>query len=169
MELNRRGYLAMAGATVASGLAGCSSITGDGGGSGPEYETDQKEEMLLSVDAFPDGWVRNDGLNDNFDAVFANDDESIIVLISVEIGEDAGEAKDSYESSESGFSNTNEIDIGNEAFWSTRNEEIAYTIFRHSNAIGQAAALRESGTEVQPDQSRSQQYARELYEHWQEL
>ena len=58
MELNRRRYLAVAGAMVGGGLAGCSSIAGGGGG--PEYESDQKEEMLLSVDAFPGGWVRND-------------------------------------------------------------------------------------------------------------
>jgi len=58
MELNRRRYLAVAGAMVGGGLAGCSGIPSGSGG--PEYKSDQKEEMLLSVDAFPNGWVRND-------------------------------------------------------------------------------------------------------------
>lgn len=168
-ELDRRQCLTVTGAMLSAGLAGCSSITGGDGGGGPDYETDQKEELLLSAEVFPDGWVRNDEINENFDAVFANEDESIVVLTTVEIGEDSGEAKDAYDSAESGFSNTNEIDIGNKAFWATRNEEIAYTIFRHSNALGQSAALRESGAEIQPDQSRSQEYAREMYQSWQDL
>jgi len=163
MDLNRRRYLAMAGATIAGGLAGCSSITGGG----PEYESDQREGMLLSVDAFPDGWVRK--VNDNFDAMFTNEDESIAVLLAVEIFDEVSGAEDRMETSRAGVSEPTDYPIADEAFWATRNEQIACTIFRHSNAVGQACALRESGIEVVPDQARSQDYAGMMYEHWEDL
>jgi len=168
MKLSRRYYITSMAAIGSIGLSGCSGILGDDS-SGPAYEEEQEEEMLLSVDSFPDGWVRNDAINENFDAVFANEDESIIVLTSVDVGENVSEAKEAMDASESGYSNTNEIDIGDEAFWATRNDQVAYTIFRHSNAVGQVAAARESGAEVVPDQSRSQQYAREMVSHWQDI
>ncbi|MDL0140305.1 hypothetical protein PNP85_12410 [Halobacterium salinarum] len=167
MKQDRRRFLATTAAVGSIGLAGCLGVIS--GSSSPKYESDQKEEMLLSVDAFPSGWKRNDELNENFDGVFMSEDESLVVLLSIEVYEEVGQAKESHETSESGFSDTNEIDIGNEAFWTTRNDEIAYTIFRHSNALGQAAAIQESGVSLQPDQSRSQKYAREMYSHWEEL
>ena len=167
MELNRRRYLVVAGATVGSGLAGCSSIPGGGGG--PEYESDQKEEMLLSVDAFPDGWVRNDEMNENFDAGFTNEDESVLVLIKVEIFDEISEAKDRMETARAGVSDPNDYPIADDAFWATQNDEFAATLFRHSNGVGQSAAVRESGREVVPDQQRSQEYAETMYEHWQDL
>ena len=187
MELNRRRYLTAIGATASAlTLAGCSS-SGNGSGdgpndsnstdtptntptdTGPEYDQGSKEEMLLSVNSFPDGWVRNDDINENFDAVFTNEDESIVVLTTVEIFEDVAGAEDRMETARAGVSEPNDYPIADNAFWATRNEEIACTLFRHSNAVGQACAVRESGSEVVPDQARSQDYATALFEHWQTL
>ena len=79
-SMNRRQYLAGTGTTTTVAIAGCvGSITG--GSSGPEYEDVTKEDLLLDVSSFPDGWVRDDQINDDFDAVFASSDETIIVLL----------------------------------------------------------------------------------------
>lgn len=169
MELTRRRCLTVSGATVLAGLAGCSSITGDGGSSGPDYESGQKEELLLTLDAFPDGWSRDDDLNDNFDAVFLSEDESIIVLVSVEIFDDVAGAEDRIETARAGVSDPNDYPIADEAFWATQNDQFAATMFRDSNAVGQVGAMRESGAEVIPDQTRSQQYAETMYENWEDV
>lgn len=170
MECNRRRYLSTALTTTAGlSLAGCSDILGGDGDGGPQYESEQREAMLLTVDDFPSGWQRNDELNDNFDAIFLNGDGSIVVMTMVEISEEVSAAKDRMENARAGVSDPNEYTIGDDSFWATRNNEIACTIFRHSNAVGQACALRESGAEVVPDQSRSQDYATTMYNQWQEL
>lgn len=165
--MERRKYLATVGATVSGfALAGCSDGNGGDSDSGPEYAQGDKESMLLSVDAFPDGWTRNDEINENFDAVFANEDQSIIVLIKVEIFDEVAGAEDRMETARAGVSEPNDYPIADNAFWATRNDQIACTLFRHSNAVGQACATRESGTEVVPDQSRSQDYAETMFEQW---
>lgn len=162
--MDRRTYLTTMAVTVGSvGFAGCSGMLEE-----PQYEEGSKEDLLLEVDAFPNDWHRDDEINENFDACFTNEDESIIVLLSVEIEEGIEEAEKSFESSKSGFRDPQEIDIGEEAFWDTQNDEVAFTIFRHSNALGQAVAARQSGMDINPDQSRSQKYAREMYDNWQE-
>jgi len=45
--------------------------------------------------------------------------------------------------------------------------EVARCVFRHNNAAGQTAALRESGYDVQPDRTRATQYAEYLFAYWQ--
>lgn len=165
MEKTRRQVLATTATVSAVGLAGCSS----GGSTGPQYETNMKDQMLLSTNAFPDGWERDEDFNENFDVSFFSEDESIIVLISVEIFEDITSAEDRMETSRAGVSEANDYPIADEAFWATRNEELACTLFRHSNAVGQSCATRQSGMDVNPDQARSQDYATEMYEQWGEL
>jgi hypothetical protein len=179
MELNRRRYLTAIGTTASAlALAGCSGGDDSGNGTndgtstetqtntGTEYEQGSKEAMLLSVEAFPDGWTRNDEINQNFDAVFTNGDQSIVVLATVEIFADVAGAEDRIETAQAGVSEPNDYPIADEAFWATRNDQIACTMFRHSNAVGQVCATRESGSGVVPDQSRSQQYAEMLYQEW---
>lgn len=167
IKINRRAYLATATATISgAGLAGCSSSTDSGE---PAYDSSQAEEMLLSVDAFPDGWKRKDELNTDFDRVFISGNQSRAVLLKIDILEKVGKAKENFQASKSEYSDPQNIDIGKEAFWDTQNEEIAYTIFRDSNAIGQVAALQISGAGSKPDKQKSQKYAREMYRHWQAL
>lgn len=164
--MNRRTALTGCGTIIAS-LSGCvGSDGGNGEESGPEYEEGDRDGMVLTIDAFPDGWTRDDDFNENFDASYLSEDESVVVLARVEIEDSVDAAKESFESSESGTRDPQDYDIGDEAFWDTRNDEYAATVFRHSNAVGQVAALRESGTEVVPDQSRSQEYAQKMFEQW---
>lgn len=161
--MRRRAYLS---AVAIAAVAGCSQITGDSGG--PDYEDVERSEFLLEESDFPDEWVRNDQLNDNFDAVFTSEDESIAVLLSIGIHDTVDSAKEDYDSSFESFREPEEMSFADEAFWDTRND-LAFTIYRDSNLLGQAAALRESGVEVQPDQARAQQYSKDMYDHWQSL
>ena len=166
--MNRRQYLTGTAAATTVAIAGCvGSISG--GSSGPKYEDVTKEEMLLDESAFPDGWVRDDQLNDNYDAGFANSDETIIVLLGVQINDDIETAEENFEQSRAGFRDPQDLDIGDEAFWDTRNDQSASTILRDSNVLGESAASRESTGEVIPDQRRSQQYAREMFSHWRDI
>ena len=73
------------------------------------------------------------------------------------------------ETARAGVSDPNDYPIADEAFWATQNDEIATTLFRYSNGVGQSAAVGESGREVVPDQQRSQEYAETTYERWQDL
>jgi len=148
-------------------ITGCSQLTG--GDDGPAYGEDlSKEDLLLLGSDFPDGWYRDDSINDNFDAVFLSEDDSIIVMLSVGIRDSVDQAKSDFEDTRDGFRDPQEIDIGDEAFWDTR-EQAAYATVRHSNALGQAVSGRESGTELLPDPARAQTYAGEMYDHWQSL
>ena len=164
--VNRRRMLIGSGVALTSTFAGCtSSFSSDE----PEYNEDDHEDLLLSIEAFPEDWNRDDEVNDNFDAVFLNKDETIVVFASVEIDEDIDDAEKRFENAESSTRDPIDYDIGDEAFWDTRNNEIAITVFRHSNAVGQVAAMRQSGMEINPDQSRSQEYARKMYDNWRNI
>jgi hypothetical protein len=161
--MDRRSFLAVG----AIGLAGCST---DMLGGGPEYGEDIEDaDLLLSIDAFPDDWKRDDSFNDSFDAVFLNADESILVLQEARVHESIEEAKDSFGLISDKFRDPQDIDIGDEAFWDTRNEELAYCAVRDSNAVGGIGGSRKSASGVVPAQNRAQTYARKMVEAWGEL
>jgi hypothetical protein len=164
--MNRRTYLTATATVGSTVLAGCSAALNRF--SGPEYEDVSKEDMLLSASDFPEGWRRNDSLNDNFDAAFQDSDGTVFVLLSVSLFDEVSAAEDGFEDARSGFRDPQDIDIGDEAFWDTRNDEFAFTIFRHSNANGSSVSIRQSGLEVVPDQNRSQNYAGKMFQHWQQ-
>lgn len=176
--VNRRELLLGSGVAVTTALAGCFGGNSNSGDTRPQYHEDDHEAMLLSIDDFPDGWARDDEVNDNFDAVFRNEDETITVLPIVEIEADEAAAQDNFEDSKSGTRDYSiedeavcpvDYNIGDEASWDTRNNEMAITLFRHSNAVGQVAATRQSRTEVQPDQARSQTYTMTMFEGWEDV
>ncbi|UHQ98665.1 hypothetical protein HYG81_22090 (plasmid) [Natrinema zhouii] len=173
--MNRRELLLGSGVTVATALAGCSGSNTSSGDTEPQYHEDDHEAMLLSIDDFPDGWTRDDEVSDDFDAAFLNEDETITVLPLVEIEADETAAQDTFEDSKSSTRDYSiedeavcpvDYNIGDEASWDTRNDEMAITLFRHSNAVGQVAATRQYRTEVQPDQAHSQTYTTTMFEGW---
>ncbi len=131
----------------------------------PQYAMSSRQNLFLSLSAFPDGWVRDDSLNDSFDAVFANSDRSVIVLLAVEIFADVAGAEDRIQRAKAGVSEVNDYDIADDSFWTTT-DSLASTLFRDSNAVGQVAAVHEPNSELVPDSERSRQYARDMYEHW---
>lgn len=131
-----------------------------------QYTASDKPQMLLTVRDFPSDWHKMpDDYNPNFDVEFANEDESILVLVDIDIAESVESAKEIYDRSRAGTRDPQEYDIGDEAFWAEQ-QDLARTIFRHSNAVGEAVALRESGTRVVPDPQRSQDYARKMFQKW---
>lgn len=162
-DVTRRKALTGIGGLATVSIAGC---TGSVMGDSEEYSEDDHEDLLLSEEDFPDDWHRDDEFNENFDAVFLDEDETTVVLVLVEIEDDVEEAEESFEQSESGAEDPSDYDIGDEAYWATQNDEIAVTQFRHSNAVGQVAATTLSGLEMNPDQNRSQQHAQEMFDGW---
>lgn len=163
--MRRRTYLTTA---VLAALGGCtSSVTGGGG---PEYDSDDKETLLLTVDELPfDGWERDDSINDDFDQGFISEDEDEIVLASAAVHDEVSGAEDKFSEVQDGYAETNDYDIGDEAFWATRNEQVAYVYFRHSNAIGSVAGVKQSGGQAQPAQTNAQQAAQAMFDGWSEV
>jgi hypothetical protein len=140
-------------------LAGCSNVTGGLGG-GPEYE-DTVGNTMLSLSDFPEGWERNDEMNENFEAVFVGPDDGKFVMLSTDVKDDVQAAKDKLESMKNTNSETNELDIGDDAFWAKRDDHARVGV-RDSNLILLSIAAYQSGMEWTPDQNRGIKYARKL-------
>jgi hypothetical protein len=161
--MRRRTFLATTAAIGSVGLAGCS----DQGDSGPKYEGVSLEDLMLPLSTFPDGWRRTDEVNDNFDGVFQNADGTIVIFIGINIHDEVSGAKDDFDTSQNEAGDVHELEIADEAYWFER-EQTAITLFRDSNVESQAVGMRQSGTEIVPGTSRSQDYARELADHMDE-
>lgn len=180
--MHRRQFLMELGAVGAvASISGCAS-TGGGGPSNtsnqdtsgeseepePLYEQNQVEELVLPLDAFPEGWTRNDEANEEFDGVYFSESQKDVVFIAVDVGETISETEEGFESQKNLYREPEELDIGDQAFWDTRDSQ-GVTKFRHSNAIGTVRAAREVALEVEPAINLSQTYAFEMFDHWQEI
>ncbi len=167
--MDRRQYITLIGVTGTTALSGCSAIPGVRD-SDPEYTDVTVEDLMLPKSVFPSDWTRNDTINENenFDGIFVNSDETTIVAVGINIHDTIDEAKEDYEQSVNNAGEIYELDIGNEAFWVER-EQFAVTLFRDSNVEAQVVSGRQSGLEFIPGISRSQEYARELYDYMQSV
>lgn len=130
------------------------------------YSESDREGMIPGVDIFPDGWKEADP-GEEWDAGFSNEDETILVGLGIRIEDTVDGAKEEFEKAKAGFE-ANDYPIADEAFWAERADN-ARTFFRHSNAMGQAVAGRQSGDGMIPDTGRAQRYAEEMYNHWETL
>lgn len=160
----RRRYLATTAAIAGAGITGCVGFSNS-----PVYEEEWEDSMVIGLSEFPRGWVRNDEINENFDSVFTGPEQRVVVLVSVEVFESVSSAESVYSTTKSGASATHDYGIGDEAFWTTRNDLYAYTVFRDSNAVAEVHGARISGVDMIPDQTRSQTYARKMYENWETM
>jgi hypothetical protein len=131
----------------------------------PIYDPAEKDALIPPAETFPDDWRRNDEQNEEFEAVFINENGTIAVLIEIGVAESVEEAREAFEDSKALYRDPQDLDIGDEAFWDTRDSQ-ARTYFRHSNAIGVVRAVRQTGIEIEPDVSRSQNYAFDMFNHW---
>lgn len=183
--MQRRKFLIGLGAVSAvSSIAGCSSVPGgsdpanassdqDTSDSEPDeeepiYDESQVEELVLSIDSFPEGWIRNDESNEDFDAVYFGENQRDGVLIAVDVGETVSETREAFNSDKNLYREPEELDIGDQAFWDTRDSQ-AVTKFRHSNAIGEVRGIRQVAADIEPAINLSQTYAIEMWEHWQSV
>jgi len=167
--LSTRQFLATLGGLSLLGAGGFVATGGLDGLSGPQYPTDVFSSRLTpELEVFPEGWQRRDEFNDNFDAVFLNEDRTILVMFDFELYETVSAAERGYQNAKSGFANARDYDLGDAAFWAVQNERSARTYVRDSNLLGLCYAARESNLEMIPDQSRSQLYAGEMVNHWQD-
>lgn len=141
-----------------------------GGSSGgdPLYGGYEREDLIPGVDAFPDGWEERHDLNEDY-VVYGGPDGRVFVGLDAEVLPDVDAASAAFSETRDGMRRPEVHSLGDEAFWDEVDGDYALTVFRHSNALGQTFALRDTGEEVEPDRSRSQRFAEEMYQHWQRL
>jgi len=164
--LTRRNALIGGGVLIAGG-AGAWWLTQE---SGPEYGDDvTQEDLLLPVSRFPQGWRRDDNFNDNWDTTYLNSGETIVILADAEYYETVEGAKSLMQSGRESVQNPNDMSVGDDAFWAIRSDDVALCYVRDSNVAAGLGAVRQSGFETVPDQTRAQRYGREFYDYWQTL
>lgn len=165
--MQRREYIALGGASIATSIAGCSEVQSLAGGN--EYEQGEEDSLLFDEPQsdWPDDMNADHDFNDNFDRCFINDDETIFVFMSAEIYEDVSTAENAMERSRATASDPNDYPLADEAFVFDDGETASF-LFRHSNAQGNTMAGRVSGRELKPDRTRATDYGDYLFEHWQE-
>lgn len=167
--MQRRTLLTASGTLLTITLAGCSDLNPLSEDEPEIYNEDDKESLLIdeASDDWPDEMQRNEDINDNFDRVFTNDDESIIVMMSAHIDDDIETAEEEMERSRASAENDEDYPLAEDAFIAN-DDQSAWVTFRDVNARGHVLALRESGMQVVGDRNRASEYAEILFEHWQE-
>lgn len=166
---DRRTVLKATSSLLVMGSAGCSGM--GLGSSGPKYDPEEyggtnPDALLLTVDAFPDGWKQLD--HDEFRA-FSDASEEIVVMFYMKVDDEVSTTKDEFETTRQKYPNANDFDLGDECFFAERNGERADLYLRDSNARAQVTAMHQSGLEWKPDINRATNYAEELYAHWQSV
>lgn len=149
-------------------VAGAAGCLGGATGDDTRYGGYERADLIPGVDVFPDGWEERPDLNENF-VVYGSGDGTAFVGLDAEVMPDADAAAATFSETKSGMRRPEDHELADEAFWDEIDGEYALTVFRHSNALGQAFALRGAGEDVEPDRERSHRYAGEMYEHWQGL
>lgn len=166
--MQRREYITLGGGVLTTILAGCSESAPLE--STPEpYDEDEKDDLLFdeAQSDWEDDFHRDDSINDNFDRVFTNDDETVVVLMSATIDENVEASKNGMEKSRATASNDEDYPLADDAFIAD-DGELATLIFRHRNARGGVAVTRQSGVEAVADRNRASTYAESLFDLWQE-
>ena len=161
-RVDRRTVLGGAGLLALATTAGC---VGSLGTDGRRYAGHDRADLLLGVEAFPDGWEERPDLNDSYD-VFGDAAGDVFVGLDAAVLADAGAAESTFEEARAGMSGSESHALADEAFLAAVDGEYAITVFRHSNAVGQSFGLRRSGKSILPDRERSKRYAEAMYSHW---
>ncbi|MFD1563500.1 hypothetical protein ACFR99_08055 [Haloarchaeobius amylolyticus] len=117
-----------------------------------------------------DELVRDDELNENFDAIFITEDEQVAVMVDVEIESSIEDADGRMQTRRDRVSEYHEFTLegADDAFWYEEPDN-ARTYVRLSNGVGEVVAGRMSESDMIPDVNRSQEYAIALIEHWQTI
>ena len=167
--MQRRTLLGAVGTALTATLAGCSDMNPLAEDEPETYSQDEEDALLFDEarDEWPDEMERDDSINENFDRGFVNQDETVIVLMHVDIYEDIETAENELEKSRARASNDEDYPIADDGFIADDGES-AQVIFRHRNANGQTLAIRESGGGVSPDRNRASEYADLLFEYWED-
>lgn len=162
---DRRTVLAGIGSVAIVATAGCldSSAAAE-----PRYGGHEREELIPGADAFPEGWTARPELNESYE-VFGGPDDRAFVGLDAEVLPEPDAASAAFSETRSRMRRPEDHALADEAFWDEVDGEYALTVFRHSNAIGQTFALRDTGEAVVPDRERSHEYAETMYQHWRQL
>ena len=162
IDAPRRSVLGGAGLLAAVATAGClGSLRTDG----KRYAGHDRADLLIGLDAFPDGWEERPDLNEEY-RVFGDAAGDVFVGLDAAVLPAAAAAETAFEEAEAGMADPESYALADEAFRAAVDDEYAITVFRHSNAVGQAFGLRRSGESVLPDGDRSLRYAEAMFTHW---
>lgn len=123
--------------------------------------------LVPPIDRFPDGWVRDDSIDEGVTAVFRNGDATRIVAHTIRVVESVKRARTVMEGLPNRYENPREIEIADDALWANR-PSLTVTTFRHSNTIGETTAAQRDADGYEPAVTTSHRYAQVLYEHWRE-
>ncbi|MFA9416984.1 hypothetical protein [Natrinema sp. HArc-T2] len=117
-----------------------------------------------------DDLVRDDELNENFDAIFITENEQVAVMVDIELESSIAAAEDRMQNRRDRVGEYHDFTVegADDAFWYEEPDN-ARTYVRLSNGVGEVVAGRMSGSEMVPDVNRSQEYAIALVEHWQTI
>jgi hypothetical protein len=158
----RRTFLSSLAAVGTVSLTGCSDNLLD---TGPKlYPESIESELILTDNDFSEEWV-SEPTDQNNSAVYGNEDESVTVAARVEVESSITEAENAMSSARDRFRDPQDIEIAGEAFWDTQ-DSFAQTHIRHVNAVGLVASASVTVNGYEPDVSRSQEYARALFNKW---
>lgn len=167
--MKRRPLLAAGSTLLPTMLAGCSDMNPLAEDEPETYNQDEKDTLLIDepVADWPDDLQRDDPINENFDRVFINQDDTIAVLMDVEISEDIETAENEMEKSRANAANDEDYPLADDAFIAD-DDESAWLTFRHRNALGHVLVVRDSGGQLVSDRNRASTYGESLFEHWKE-
>lgn len=167
-SMDRRKFVAITTLGGVLSLAGCPGLSSDS--ESAEYEQSDKESLLpdrVGPD-WPDQNLQvNNELNEDFERVFTTPDGNLTVMMGVTIHGSVSAAEDAFERAQATASDADEYSLADEGLV-YEDGDFSRCTFRHSNAIGEALAMRYSVMELVPDQERATTYAEILFQHWQE-
>jgi hypothetical protein len=160
----RRAFLSSIAALGTVPLAGCSNSI-ELPGSEPElYPEDIESELYPTESDIPSDWTFRPEADDDY-VTYESGSETVAVQVRIE--NSISEAESEMSSDKEEFRDPQNIDIGDEAFWDTK-DSFGHTQFRHVNAIAIVIAASETGLQIEPSVSASHDYARIVFEKWED-
>lgn len=164
--MKRRTLITAFGTTITTVTAGCSGLGSIG--SKPQYADYDRSDLIPGLEVLPDDWQKSDVEDEDFD-FYENEDGSTAVGFDAEAHGDIDEAKEAFSKFKSKYTNNNDYDLADEAFWTEYQDQTAVVAWRHSDALGAVAGITQQGASYVPDRGMALDTAEKSFEFWKEL
>lgn len=161
--VKRRTVIAATGTAITATIAGCSGM-----GKSPQYADYDRSDLIPGLEVLPEGWQKADVEDENFD-FYENEDGSTAVGFDAEAHGEIGKAEDDFKKFKSKYTDNNDYDLADEAFWTEYQDQVAVVAWRHSDAMGAVAGITQQGASYVPDRATALDVAEKTFEYWKEL